>query len=42
MMSNKEHKEFINYFKNKIKSITTVDIPNQPNINKMKRVKKKN
>ena len=30
-MLNKEHKKYINYFKNKINSITTVDIPNQPN-----------
>jgi len=31
MMLNKEHKKYISYFKNKINSITTVDIPNQPN-----------
>ena len=31
MMSNKDHQEYINFFKNKINSITTVDIPNQPN-----------
>ncbi len=31
MMSNKNHIEYINYFKDKISSITTVDIPNQPN-----------
>ena len=31
MMSNKEHQEYLNYFKYKINSITTVDIPNQPN-----------
>ena len=31
MMSNKEHEEYIHFFKNKINSITTVDIPNQPN-----------
>jgi len=31
MMSNKNHLEYINYFKNKISSLTTVDIPNQPN-----------
>ncbi len=30
MMSNKEHKEYVNYFKN-VTSLTTVDIPNQPN-----------
>ena len=31
MMSNKDHQEYLNFFKNKINSITTVDIPNQPN-----------
>ncbi len=31
MMSNKDHIEYINYFKDKISSLTTVDIPNQPN-----------
>ena len=31
MMGNKNHVEYINYFKNKISSLTTVDIPNQPN-----------
>ena len=31
MMLNKEHQKYINFFKNKINSITTVDIPNQPN-----------
>ena len=37
MMSNKEHKEFIEMFKNKIHSIIAVDIPNQVNfINKEK------
>ena len=30
MMANKNHDEFISYFKN-IESITTIDIPNQPN-----------
>jgi len=30
MMANKNHEKYINYFKN-ISSITTVDIPNQPN-----------
>ena len=30
-MSNKNHVEYINYFKDKISSLTTVDIPNQPN-----------
>ena len=31
MMSNKEHQKYISFFKNKINSITTVNIPNQPN-----------
>ncbi len=31
MMGNKNHVEYINYFKDKISSLTTVDIPNQPN-----------
>ena len=31
MMNNKNHIEYINYFKNKISSLTTVDIPNQKN-----------
>jgi dihydrofolate synthase / folylpolyglutamate synthase len=31
MMANKEHKKFINVLKNNIKSIITVDIPNQEN-----------
>jgi len=30
MMANKNHKEYISYFKN-ISSLTTIDIPNQPN-----------
>ncbi len=30
MMKNKEHEKYISYFKN-ISSITTIDIPNQPN-----------
>ena len=30
MMSNKDHNEYMNYFKN-ITSLTTIDIPNQPN-----------
>ena len=29
-MANKDHKEYMGYFKN-ISSITTIDIPNQPN-----------
>mgnify|MGYP001268171412 CR=1 FL=1 len=31
MMNNKNHVEYISYFKDKISSLTTVDIPNQPN-----------
>ena len=30
MMANKDHQEYISYFKN-ISSLTTIDIPNQPN-----------
>ena len=30
MMNNKDHNEYMNYFKN-ITSLTTIDIPNQPN-----------
>ena len=31
MMNNKDHLEYIGYFKDKISSLITVDIPNQPN-----------
>ena len=31
MMNNKNHLDYIGYFKNKMSSLTTVDIPNQPN-----------
>ena len=31
MMANKEHKEFIQIFKNSVDSIVTLDIPNQEN-----------
>ena len=31
MMSNKNHQEFLDNFINKVSSLTTVDIPNQPN-----------
>ncbi len=41
MMSNKKHQEYINFFKNKINSITTVDIPNQPNSIKGEELKNK-
>ena len=40
MMSNKDHDEYINYFKN-ITSLTIIDIPNQPNAIKGKKLKKK-
>ena len=30
MMANKDHEKYISYFKN-ISSVTTIDIPNQPN-----------
>tara|TARA_Y100000591_G_scaffold333403_1_gene377255 strand:- start:122 stop:1399 length:1278 start_codon:yes stop_codon:yes gene_type:complete len=31
MMSNKKHQEFLDNFTNKLSSLTTIDIPNQPN-----------
>ena len=40
MMANKEHEKYINYFKN-ISSVTTVDIPNQPNAISGKNLKDK-
>ncbi len=40
MMGNKDHNEYVNYFKN-IASLTTVDIPNQPNSIKGKVLKTK-
>ncbi|MDC0167796.1 Mur ligase family protein [bacterium] len=40
MMDNKDHNGYMNYFKN-ITSLTTVDIPNQPNAIKGKDLKKK-
>ena len=39
-MNNKDHNEYIKYFKD-IASLTTVDIPNQPNAIKGKELKKK-
>ena len=39
-MSNKDHEEYVGYFKN-ISSITTIDIPNQPNGIKGRDLKKK-
>ncbi len=41
MMSNKEHQKYISFFKNKINSITTIDIPNQINSMKGEDLKKK-
>ena len=40
MMTNKDHNEYISYFKN-VSSITTIDIPNQPNAIKGKALKEK-
>ena len=40
MMANKNHEEYISYFKN-ISSLTTIDIPNQPNSIKGKDLKNK-
>jgi len=40
MMSNKDHNKYINYFNN-ISSLTTIDIPNQPNAIKGKELKQK-
>ena len=40
MMSNKDHNEYMSYFKD-IKSLTTIDIPNQPNAIKGNELKDK-
>ena len=40
MMSNKDHEKYISYFKD-ISSLTTVDIPNQPNAISGKELKEK-
>ena len=40
MMSNKNHEEYISYFNN-ISSITTIDVPNQPNAITGEELKKK-
>ena len=40
MMANKDHNEYMSYFKD-IKSLTTIDIPNQPNAIKGNKLKKK-
>jgi dihydrofolate synthase / folylpolyglutamate synthase len=40
MMANKDHNEYISYFKN-VSTLTTIDIPNQPNSIKGKELKDK-
>jgi dihydrofolate synthase / folylpolyglutamate synthase len=40
MMANKDHNEYMSYFKD-IKSLTTIDIPNQPNAIKGSKLKEK-
>ena len=40
MMANKDHQKFLSYFKN-IKTLTTIDIPNQPNSIKGEQLKNK-
>ena len=40
MMANKEHEKYISYFKD-ISSITTIDIPNQPNAISGRKLKEK-
>ncbi len=40
MMANKEHKKFIEIFKNRVHSIVTLDIPNQKNIIKKEELSK--
>ena len=40
MMANKDHNEYMSYFKD-IKSLTTIDIPNQPNAIKGRELKEK-
>ena len=40
MMANKNHKEYLSYFK-EIETLTTIDIPNQPNAIKGNDLKKK-
>jgi len=40
MMSNKEHKKFIQIFKNRVKSIIALDIPNQVNFIKKEKLSK--
>ena len=40
MMANKDHNEYMSYFKN-VSTLTTIDIPNQPNSIKGKELKEK-
>ena len=40
MMSNKNHNEYFSFFKN-IETLTTIDIPNQPNAIKGDKLKEK-
>ena len=40
MMANKEHKEFIQIFKNKVQSIVTLNIPNQKNSTEKEKLSK--
>ena len=40
MMANKDHEKYISYFKD-ISSLTTIDIPNQPNAISGKQLKEK-
>ena len=40
MMSNKEHKEFIQIFKNRVESLIALDIPNQVNFIKKEKLSK--
>ena len=40
MMANKNHEKYISYFKD-ISSLTTIDIPNQPNAIRWKKIKRK-
>ena len=41
MMLNKDHNKYLSYFKGKISSLTTIDIPNQKNAIKRKELKNK-
>ena len=41
MMVNKDHNQYLSYFKGKISSLTTIDIPNQKNAIKRKELQSK-